>query len=109
LFESLTESADRLHTVTTSPALPFAATTNKTTKNDQNIATLAGILKDHQSGSMKKIISALSQLDNKFKQGFSSTRTNTYWHDSSQQHGRNLPKPTWVNDAPTDPSEVKEF
>jgi hypothetical protein len=48
--------------------LPFAAVTTASTKNDQNIAALAGIIKD-QSGSMKKIVAALSQLDNKVKQG----------------------------------------
>jgi hypothetical protein len=105
-FESLLESADRLHTITTSPALPFAASTNKATKNDQNIAALAGIVKD-QSGSMKKIVSALSQLDNKFKQGFSSARSSTNRRDSSK--GKALPKPTWISDAPSDTSEVKEF
>jgi hypothetical protein len=105
-FESLLESADRLHTIATSPALPFAASSNTTTKHDQNIAALAGIVKD-QSGSMKKIVSALSQLDNKFKQGFASARSNTNRRDSAK--GKNLPKPTWLSKAPSNTSEVKEF
>jgi hypothetical protein len=106
LFESLLESADKLHTITTSPALPFAASTTTMHKSEQNIAALAGIVKD-QSGSMKKIVSALSQLDNKIKQGFSSARSNTYRRDSTK--GKNLPKPTWISDAPSNTSEVKEF
>jgi hypothetical protein len=46
------------------PALPFAATTTNSNNQDQNITALAGILKG-QTGSMKKIVAALSQLDKK--------------------------------------------
>jgi hypothetical protein len=107
LFESLLKSADRLHMITTSPALPFAASTNnKATKNDQNITALASIVKD-QSGSMKKIISALSQLNNKFKQGFSSARSSSNRRNSFK--GKALLKPARIPNAPSDTSEVKEF
>jgi uncharacterized coiled-coil protein SlyX len=59
-FTTILEAADRLHTLTTLPVF--------SNKQDQNITALAGILKG-QTGSMKKIVAALSQLDNKLKQG----------------------------------------
>jgi hypothetical protein len=75
-FENFLDSANRLHTIATLPALPFATSTNVTSKNDQNIAALAGIIKG-QSLSRRKIVSALSQLDNKFKQGASGAKSMT--------------------------------
>jgi hypothetical protein len=57
------------------PALPFAATTRNSNKQDQNIAVQAGIFKG-QSGSMKKIVASLSQLDDKVKQGVTKPGTN---------------------------------
>jgi hypothetical protein len=106
-FATILEAADRLHTLTTSPALPFAATTTHSNKQDQNIAALAGILKG-QTGSMKKIVAALSQLDNKVKQGVTKPGTNGR-NKKDWQRTKNMPQPPWSTDAPSDPSEVKEF
>jgi hypothetical protein len=74
-FATILKAADRLHMLTTLPALPYAATTRNSNKQDQNIAVLAGILKG-QTGSMKKTVAALSQLDNKVKQGVTKPGTN---------------------------------
>jgi hypothetical protein len=98
-FETFLDSADRLHTITTSPALPFAATTQTTTKNEQNIAALAGIVKG-QSGHMKKLVSAISQIDNKLKQSSSGPK---------QGKGSGRRMPPWQNEEPTNTSEVKMF
>jgi cell division protein FtsN len=76
-------------------------------KQDQNIAALAGILKG-QTGSMKKIVAALSQLDKKVKQGVTKPGTNGRTK-KDWQRTKNMPQPTWLTDAPSDPSEVEEF
>jgi hypothetical protein len=109
-FESFLESADRLHTITTSPALPFAASTDAHNKTDQNIAALAGILKG-QTGSMKKIVSAISQLDNKFKQqaSFKGKQEHQTSRELARQKAMRLTPPSWMQEAPTDTSEVREF
>jgi hypothetical protein len=101
-------TADRLHTLTTSTALPFAAAGANSNKQEQNIAALAGIIKG-QTGSMKKIVAALSQLDNKVKQGFTNKKEQGTNPRNKWQRGSPLPKPTWFTEAPSDPSEVKEF
>jgi hypothetical protein len=106
-FTTILEAADQLHTLTTSPALPFATTTMNSNKQDQNIAALARILKG-QTSSMKKIVAALSQLNNKVKQGVTKPgttgRTKKDW-----QRTKNMPQLTWLTDAPSDPSKVKKF
>jgi hypothetical protein len=106
-FETILEAADRLHTITTSPALPFAATSTQSSKHEQNIAALAGIVKG-QTGSMKKIVAALSQIDNRVKQGYTKSGTNGR-KKSDWPRAKNMPQPPWLTDVPTDPSEVKEF
>jgi hypothetical protein len=93
--------------LTTSQALPFAATTMNSNKQDQNIAALANIPKG-QTGSMKKTVAALSQLNNKVKQGVTKHGTNGRTK-KDWQRTRNMPQPTWSTDAPSYPSEVKDF
>ena len=73
---SITEllaSADHLHNVTTSPSLPFAASSDKSTKMEQNIMALAGLMQSNY-GSMKKMAAHIGQLDNKMKQGFKASK-----------------------------------
>jgi hypothetical protein len=105
-FTDLLDAADHLHTVTTSPALPFAASVATANKLEQNIAALAGILHANM-GSMKKVVAHISQLDNKVKQGFHSAKKSG--SQGRGARGRNLQTPSWKYEAPTDPNEVKEF
>jgi hypothetical protein len=107
-FTDLLDNADRIHTLTTSTALPFAVSSANSNKQEQNIAAMAGIIKN-QTGSMKKIVAAISQLDNKFKQGFTKKDGNGSRNKWQRRDTSSLPKPTWYTDAPSDPSEVKEF
>jgi hypothetical protein len=82
------EAANWLHTITTSPSLPFAASTTASNKHEEDIIALAGLLKN-QTGSMKKKV-------------FSSS-------SSVDQHGHNRQprqNPPWKYYAPTDPTEV---
>jgi hypothetical protein len=94
---TILKAADQLHKLTTSPALPFAATTANSNKQ------LKG-----QTGSMKKIVAALSQLDNKVKQGVTKPGTNGC-NKKDWQPTKNMPQPTWSTDVPSDHSKVKEF
>jgi hypothetical protein len=106
-FASLLETADRLHTVTTSPALPFASSSATSSKQERDIIALAGLLKD-QTGSMKKIVAALSQLDNKVKQGNQGKNSNGSSGGKTRRDNETT-RPPWKYIAPSDPSEVKEF
>ena len=55
LITDLLESADHLlHNVTTSPSLPFTASTDKSSKVEQNIIALTGLLQSNY-GSLKKL------------------------------------------------------
>jgi hypothetical protein len=72
-FASILGDADHLHTVTTSPALPFAASTASSSKSQEHIAALAGMLQK-QNGHMRKIVTATSQINNRVKQGLASSR-----------------------------------
>ena len=67
----LLEPADHLHNITTSPSLPFTASTDKSSKDEQNIITFAGFLQSIY-GSLKKLAMHIGQLNNKVKQGFTS-------------------------------------
>jgi hypothetical protein len=108
-FPDILAKADRIHTLTTSKALPFAVSSSNSSKQDQNIAAMAGILKS-QTGSMKKLVAAFSQLDNKVKQGLTKKDGNGSRNNKWQRRDNSSsPKPTWYTDAPSDPSEVKEF
>ena len=69
----LLESADHLHNMTTSPSLPFAASTDKSSKVEQNIITLTGLLQSNY-GSLKKLAMHISQLNNKVKQSFQASK-----------------------------------
>jgi hypothetical protein len=105
-FTDLLDAADHLHTVTTSPALPFAASVAPSSKLEQNIAALAGIFQANM-GSMKKVVTHISQLDNKVKQGFCSAKKSG--SQGRGAHGRNLQTPSWKYEAPTNPNKVKEL
>jgi hypothetical protein len=106
-FASLLETADRLHTITTSPTLPFASSSANANKQERDIIALAGLLKD-QSGSMKKIFAALSQLDNKVKQGYQG-KNNNGSSGGKNRRDNETSRPPWKYIAPSNPSEVKEF
>jgi len=103
----LLDAADHLHTVTTSPALPFAASVATSSKLEQNIAALAGILQANM-GSLKKVVAHVSQLDNKVRQGFQSVKKSGSPGSHSKTRG-NKQTPPWKYEAPTDPKEVREF
>ena len=66
LITKLLASTNHLHNITTSPSLPFAASSDKSTKMEQNIITLAGLMQSNY-GSLKKIAAHIGQLDNKMK------------------------------------------
>jgi hypothetical protein len=76
-------------------------------KHKQNIAALARIVKG-QTSYMKKIVAALSQMDNKTKQGYTKLGANGC-NKSNWSCTKNMPQPTWLTKAPTVPLEVKEF
>ena len=102
LITKLLESADHLHTVTTSPSLPFTVSTDKSSKVEQNIITLAGLLQSNYS-SLKKLTMHISQLENKVKQGFQASKT----HKNGKNNGSNTMAPTWKYEAPPRTTEVK--
>jgi hypothetical protein len=102
----LLDTADHLHTVTSSPALPFAASTATSRKLEQNIAALAGVLQSNM-GSLKKVIAHIGQINNNMKQGFQATKTTS--KRNRMRSGNNRPVPTWINEAPTNANDVKEF
>ena len=79
---NLLESTDHLHNVTTSPSLPFAASSNKSSKVEQKIVALAGL---HQSnyGSLKKLTMHIGQLETKVKQGFKASQKQNHNHNGS--------------------------
>jgi hypothetical protein len=103
-FDALLGDADHVHTVTTSPALPFMASVATTSKNQEHIAALTGMLQKQQS-HMRKIVTAVSQMDNQVKQRFASIK--------SPKNGCNKHTPEedspWMCDAPSNPCEVKEL
>jgi hypothetical protein len=104
----LLDAADYLHTVTTSPALPFAASVATSSKLEQNIAALAGILQANM-GSLKKVITHVSQLDNKVCQGFQSVKKSGSPGSSNGSTCGNKQMPPWKYKASMDSKEVKEF
>ena len=70
----LLDTADHLHTMTSSHSLPFTASSATTCKLEQkNIAALTGIMQSNM-GSLKKVIAHLGQLDNNKKQGFKAIK-----------------------------------
>jgi hypothetical protein len=99
--------ANHIHTITTSPALPFAASAASSSKSQEHIAALTGMLQK-QNGHMHKIIAAVSQIDNRVKQSLvSCTKANKKGNDrKSNGHREELP---FMKEAPTDPTEVKEW
>ena len=107
----LLASMDHLHNITTSPSLPFAASSDKSTKMEQNIIALAGLMQSNY-GSLKKLAMHISQLDNKVKQGF---KTSKNWQNGKQNglnnnnNNNNNMIPSWKHEAPTEASEVKTF
>ena len=105
-LSKLLETADHLHTVTSSPSLPFAVSSNSNRKIEQNIAALAGVVQSNM-GSLKKVIAHLGQLDNNVKQGFKATKTAN--KNSRVRGGNTRPTPPWINDAPMNPYDTKEF
>ena len=66
-------STDHLHNVTTSPSLPFAASSEKSNKLEQNTIALAGLMQSNY-GSLKKLTMHIGQLNNKVKQGFKASK-----------------------------------
>ena len=106
---SITEllaSADHLHNVTTSPSLPFAASSDKSAKMEQNIIALAGLMQSNY-GSMKKIATHIGQLDNRLKQGFKASKNRN--HGNRNGSHNNNTSPPWKHEAPGDSSEVRKF
>jgi hypothetical protein len=57
---------------------------------------------------MKKIVAALSQLDNKVKQGNQRKHSNGSSRGKTRRDNETT-RPPWQYIAPSDPSEVKEF
>jgi hypothetical protein len=57
---------------------------------------------------MKKIVAALSQLDNKVKQGYQG-KNNNGSSGGKPRRNNETTRPPWKFIAPSDPSEVKEF
>jgi hypothetical protein len=106
-FSLILGNADHLHTVTTSPALPFATSAASTSKSQEHIAALAGMLQK-QNGAMRKIVAAMSQINNHVKQGLASCNKSNSDHKSSS-NGRCREDPLFMKDMPTDPSEVKDW
>jgi hypothetical protein len=106
-FASILGDADHLHTVTTSPALPFAASAASASKSQEHIAALAGMLQK-QNGAMRKIVAAVSQIDNRVKQGLAS-RNKSNSDQKRSSNGRRREDPPFMKDVPTDPSEVKDW
>lgn len=105
-LSNLLDTADHLHTVTSSPSLPFAASSSSTRKIEKNISALAGVIQSNM-GSLKKVIAHLGQLNNNMKQGFKATKTADRNH--RVRGGNTRPTPTWITDAPTNPYDTKEF
>ena len=99
-------STDHLHNVTTSPSLPFAASSEKSNKMEQNIIALAGLMQSNY-GSLKKLTVHIGQLDNKVKQGFKASKN----QQNGKHHGSNNNNsvPSWKHEAPMDASKVKNF
>jgi hypothetical protein len=106
-FALILGDADHLHTVTMSPALPFAASAASTSKSQEHIAALAGMLQK-QNGAMRKIVAAVSQINNHVKQGLASCNKSNSNHKRSS-NGRCREDPPFMRDVPTDPSEVKDW
>jgi hypothetical protein len=106
-FTSMLGDANHIHTITTSPALPFAASAASSSKSQEHIAALTGMLQK-QNGHMHKIIAAVSQIDNRVKQSLvSCTKANKKGNDcESNGHHEELP---FMKEAPTDPTEVKKW
>jgi hypothetical protein len=94
-FDALLSDADHLHTVTTSLALPFAASTATTSKSQEHIAALAGMLQKQQS-HMRKIVAAVSQINNQVKQRFSAIKSPKNGCNKRTPHE----DPPWKHDAP---------
>ena len=80
---NILESTDHLHNITTSPSLPFAASSNKSSKVEQNITALAGLLVQSNYGSLKKLVVHIGQLSNKVKQGFKASQKQNGKHNGS--------------------------
>ena len=106
LITDLLASADHLHNVTTSPSLPFAASSEKSNKMEQNIIALTGLMQSNYS-CLKKLTVHISQLDNKVKQGFKASKN----RQNGKHHGSNNKNSvlSWKHEAPMDASEVKNF
>jgi hypothetical protein len=103
----LLDAADHLHKVTTSPALPFTASVATSSKLEQDITALAGILEANMR-SLKKVVAHVSQLNNKVHQGFQLVKKSGSPGSHSKTRG-NKQMPPWKYKAPMDPKEVKEF
>jgi hypothetical protein len=106
-FASILGNANHLHTITTSPALPFTASAASASKSQEHITALAGMLQK-QNGAMHKIITAVSQIDNRVKQGLALHNKS---NSSNKKCSPNGPHedPPFMKDVPTDPSEVKDW
>ena len=105
-LSKLLDTADHLHTVTSSTSLPFAASSTASCKVEQNIAALAAVVQSN-IGSMKKIVAHIGQLDNNMKQGFKATKSPN--RNNRVNGKKNLPMPPWINEVPSKPDDVKEF
>ena len=97
---NLLESADHLHNITTSPSLPFTTSSKKTSKVEQNIITLAGLLQSNY-GSLKKLATHIGQLDNKVKEGFKASKKQNGKHNGSSNM-----VPPWKHEATTNATKV---
>ena len=76
-------------------------------KSQEHIATLAGMLQN-QNGAMRKIVTAVSQIDNHVKQGLAlCNKSNS--DNKCSPNGCCRKDPPFMKDIPTDPSEVKDW